>query len=44
MQDPFGNEFCLVDSLTDEQAQAAMTAVAHTDDEWRTAAGAARQA
>ena len=39
MQDPFGNEFCLVDELTEEQAKAAMTATAHTDDEWRLAAG-----
>ena len=44
MQDPFGNEFCLVESLTDEQAQAAMTPAARTDDEWRTAAKAARSA
>ena len=39
MQDPFGNEFCLVDMLTDEQAQAAMTADATTDHAWRLAAG-----
>jgi|SRR5665811_1747027 len=40
MQDPFGNEFCLVDSLTLEQSLAAMAAVdATTDHEWRTAAG-----
>ena len=39
MQDPFGNEFCLVEPLTDEQAQAAMAADAHTDHEWRAAAG-----
>ena len=38
MQDPFGNEFCLVDPLTDEQARAAMAAAAHTDHEWRAAA------
>jgi catechol 2,3-dioxygenase-like lactoylglutathione lyase family enzyme len=42
MQDPFGNEFCLVDPLTDDQARAAMTAVARTDHEWRIAAGVAR--
>ncbi len=42
MQDPFGNEFCLVDPLTDVQAEAAMTAGAHTDHEWRTAAGVTR--
>lgn len=39
MQDPFGNEFCLVDPLTEDQARAAMTANATTDHEWRTAAG-----
>jgi hypothetical protein len=43
MQDPFGNEFCLVDELTLEQSHAAMAAVdATTDVEWRTAAGVAR--
>jgi catechol 2,3-dioxygenase-like lactoylglutathione lyase family enzyme len=42
MQDPFGNEFCLVTELTDAQAQAAMDAFAHgatTDHEFRLAAG-----
>ena len=39
MQDPFGNEFCLVDELTEEQSAAAMNADAHTDHEWRLAAG-----
>lgn len=40
MQDPFGNEFCLVQELTDEQAQAAMEATWATNDrEWRAAAG-----
>jgi catechol 2,3-dioxygenase-like lactoylglutathione lyase family enzyme len=40
MQDPFGNEFCLVDELTPQQSQAAMhDTQATTDREWRTAAG-----
>ena len=40
MQDPFGNEFCLVDDLTTEQSLAAVNAVgATTDPEWRAAAG-----
>ena len=40
MQDPFGNEFCLVEELTSEQSHAAMAATqATTDPEWRTAAG-----
>jgi len=40
MQDPFGNEFCLVENLTDDQSQAAMAATeARTDQQWRTAAG-----
>ena len=40
MQDPFGNEFCLVENLTDDQSQAAMAATeATTDQQWRTAAG-----
>jgi len=40
MQDPFGNEFCLVVDLTPAQSQAAMAAVdATTDVEWRIAAG-----
>ena len=44
MQDPFGNEFCLVDELTSEQSHAAMAATeANTDQQWRTAAGVAAQ-
>ena len=44
MQDPFGNEFCLVDDLTSEQSHAAMAAVdATTDSEWRIAAGVTRE-
>jgi catechol 2,3-dioxygenase-like lactoylglutathione lyase family enzyme len=40
MQDPFGNEFCLVSNLSDEQSAAAMAATgATTDREWRAAAG-----
>ena len=40
MQDPFGNEFCLVDNLTLDQSTAAMDAVdASTDEQWRIAAG-----
>jgi catechol 2,3-dioxygenase-like lactoylglutathione lyase family enzyme len=40
MQDPFGNEFCLVIDLTKEQSMAAMAAVdASSDAEWRAAAG-----
>jgi hypothetical protein len=40
MQDPFGNEFCLVIDLTPEQSEAAMAAVdASSDAEWRIAAG-----
>ena len=39
MQDPFGNEFCLVHDLTEEQSHAAMAADATTDHEWRMAAG-----
>ena len=40
MQDTFGNEFCLVENLTDNQSQAAMAATeARTDQQWRTAAG-----
>ncbi len=43
MQDPFGNEFCLVSDLTDEQSLAAMAAIdATTDEEWRAAAGVTR--
>ena len=39
MQDPFGNEFCLVDELSKDQSTAAMVADVHTDHEWRAAAG-----
>jgi hypothetical protein len=39
MQDPFGNEFCLVVQLTEDQSQAAMAADAATDQQWRLAAG-----
>jgi catechol 2,3-dioxygenase-like lactoylglutathione lyase family enzyme len=40
MQDPFGNEFCLIDDLTKEESLAAMAATeATTDQEWRAAAG-----
>ena len=42
MQDPFGNEFCLVDALTEHQSRAAMTADATTDHEFRSAAGVTR--
>ena len=45
MQDPFGNEFCLVHDLTPEQSAAAMLAAAGgvTDDHsLRVAAGQAR--
>jgi hypothetical protein len=41
MQDPFGNEFCLVDDLTDDQIDAVEEATkngASTDEEWRAAA------
>jgi predicted enzyme related to lactoylglutathione lyase len=41
MQDPFGNEFCLVDDLTDAQIEAVIEATAagaSTDEEWRAAA------
>lgn len=42
MQDPFGNEFCLVQDLTDEQSRAAVDAADHgatADHELRAAAG-----
>jgi hypothetical protein len=43
MQDPFGNEFCLVDELTLDQSHAAMAALdATTDNQWRIAAGVTR--
>ncbi|MGH8948979.1 MAG: VOC family protein, partial [Acidimicrobiia bacterium] len=41
MQDPFGNEFCLVDDLTDSQIDAVLQATksgAATDEAWRAAA------
>jgi catechol 2,3-dioxygenase-like lactoylglutathione lyase family enzyme len=39
MQDPFGNEFCLVEPLTSRQSRAAMAASdATTDQQWRKAA------
>lgn len=42
MQDPFGNEFCLVSELTREEIAAVLAATkagASTDQEWRLAAG-----
>lgn len=42
MQDPFGNEFCLVDELTEPEVEAVIAATkagASTDQEWRVAAG-----
>lgn len=39
MQDPFGNEFCLVSELTDQQSAAAMAAEVSDDHGWRVAAG-----
>lgn len=42
MQDPFGNEFCLVDALTPEEREAVMRAARAgpgTDHDWRVAAG-----
>lgn len=39
MQDPFGNEFCIVEMLTREQADAAMASAATDDHGWRVAAG-----
>lgn len=43
LQDPFGNEFCLVSDLTLEQSLAAMAAAdASTDHAWRVAAGVTR--
>jgi hypothetical protein len=41
MQDPFGNEFCLVDDLTEAQIDSVVDATkrgASTDEEWRAAA------
>jgi catechol 2,3-dioxygenase-like lactoylglutathione lyase family enzyme len=40
MQDPFGNEFCIVEILTAEQRNAAMASGATSDEEVRIAAGA----
>lgn len=42
MQDPFGNEFCLVHELTTEQSEAAMQTEDNTDQGWRAAAGQTR--
>lgn len=42
MQDPFGNEFCLVHDLTEQQSFAALNAKATTDHQWRIAAGQTR--
>jgi predicted enzyme related to lactoylglutathione lyase len=40
MTDPFGNEFCLVSPLSDEEARAVEAAIdASTDKGWRAAAG-----
>lgn len=42
MQDPFGNEFCLVSELIQEEIEAVLEATkagASTDHEWRVAAG-----
>ncbi len=47
MQDPFGNEFCLVSELTQEEIAAVLSAReagASTDHDWRVAAGRARPA
>jgi catechol 2,3-dioxygenase-like lactoylglutathione lyase family enzyme len=44
LQDPFGNEFCLVTELTEDEARAALDAYARgatTDHEFRVAAGKA---
>lgn len=42
MQDPFGNEFCLVELLTREERDAAMASGAKTDHDLRVAAGKTR--
>lgn len=43
MQDPFGNEFCLVSDLSKDESRAVEAAAeASTDPEWRAAAGRAR--
>jgi len=42
LQDPFGNEFCLVSELTQDEIDAVLKATqtgACTDQEWRVAAG-----
>ena len=39
MQDPFGNEFCIVEPLTEEQAAAAVDSGATNDHDLRIAAG-----
>ena len=42
LRDPFGNEFCLVSELTEEEITAVFEATkvgASTDQEWRRAAG-----
>ena len=43
MQDPFGNEFCIVDHLTDEQQAAAVASGATDDHALRVAAGVATE-
>lgn len=43
MQDPFGNEFCLVTVLAPEQAQAVLDAAPGDDTDYRVAAGRARR-
>ena len=42
MQDPFGNEFCLVRVLTPEEARAVAHVAPATDHDYRAAAGRAR--
>ena len=42
MQDPFGNEFCIVEELTPEQQAAAMASEATDDHALRVAAGQTR--
>jgi hypothetical protein len=46
MQDPFGNEFCLVRELDDDQSQAVLDAARRnpnqSDHQWRVAAGVTR--
>lgn len=41
MQDPFGNEFCLVSVLTEEESRAVADAAPGDDDHYRAAAGRA---